>query len=232
MLHWRPVSTATGSAVSPHPAQHTPDAQTRGHKKKARTRQQLLDAALKIYAHKGAMELALNELAQEAGVSNGTIYNYFRTKEDVLEAVSISLAEELSHEISAVSSGVENGAERVAIGVRIFVLRAAANPQWASALINVVRYAEGMRSALGNYVRQDLRKALQQKYLDYCDEDLAIGLLISGVLSAMVGIVEGRYQPGQDSSIAQMLLQALGMPKPDALRIAQQALPEIINAPE
>ena len=42
---------------------------TRGHKKKARTRQQLLDAALKIYAHKGAGELALNELAQEAGVS-------------------------------------------------------------------------------------------------------------------------------------------------------------------
>jgi AcrR family transcriptional regulator len=50
------------------------DALTRGHKKKARTRQQLLEAALRIYARKGAGDLALNELAEECGVSNGTVY--------------------------------------------------------------------------------------------------------------------------------------------------------------
>lgn len=199
---------------------------TRGHKKKARTRQQLLDAALKIYAQKGAGELALNELAQEAGVSNGTVYNYFRTREDVLEAVSLAQAEELSHEIARISDGVASGAERVAIGIRAFVLRAAGNPEWASALINIVRYAEGMRSALGDYVRSDVRAGLSQGQFDYEDEDLAIGLLVSGVISAMIAIVEARFKHGDDCVIAAMLLQALGMNSKDARVVAGKALPE------
>ncbi|WP_430459849.1 TetR/AcrR family transcriptional regulator [Thalassolituus sp. LLYu03] len=200
---------------------------TRGHKKKARTRQQLLDAALKIYAHKGAGELALNELAQEAGVSNGTVYNYFRTKEDVLEAVSLAQAEALSHEVALISTGVADGAERVAIGIRAFVLRAASNPEWASALINIVRYAEGMRSALGDYVRSDIRAGLKQGQFDYTDEEMAVSLLVSGVISVMIAIVEGRYQAGNDRVIAAMLLQALGMKREQALLVAEKALPVV-----
>jgi len=200
---------------------------TRGHKKKARTRQQLLDAALKIYAHKGAGELALNELAQEAGVSNGTVYNYFRTKEEVLDAVSLAQAEALSHEVALISRGVADGAERVAIGIRAFIRRAAQDHEWASALINIVRYAEGMRSALGDYVRHDVRTGLSQGQFDYSSEDLAIRLLVSGVISAMIAIVEGRYENGDDSTVAAMLLQALGMARPQALLVAVKALPSL-----
>ena len=42
---------------------------TRGFKKKARTRQTLVDAAIRIYAEKGVGALLLNELAERAGVS-------------------------------------------------------------------------------------------------------------------------------------------------------------------
>ena len=199
--------------------------QTRGHKKKARTRRQLLDAALKIYAHKGAGELALNELAQEAGVSNGTVYNYFRTKEEVLEAASLMQAEALSNEITRVSRGVEDAAERIAIGIRAFVLRATQDHEWASALVNIVRYAEGLRSALGDNVRNDVRTGLRQGQFDYADEDLAISLLISGVLSVMIAIIENRYQHGHDIHIVAMLLQALGMDRSKARVVAAKAFP-------
>lgn len=202
---------------------------TRGYKKKARTRQQLLDAALKIYAYKGAGELALNELAQEAGVSNGTVYNYFRTKEEVLEAVSLALAEELSHEIARINDSVASGAERVAIGIRAFILRAASNPEWAGALINIVRYAEGMRSALGNYVRNDIRTGLCQGQLDYEDENLAVGLLVSGVISAMIAIVESRFKEGDDRIVAAMLLQSLGMDSKNARFVANKSMPNFIE---
>lgn len=202
---------------------------TRGHKKKARTRQQLLDAALKIYARKGAGELALNELAQEAGVSNGTVYNYFRTKEDVLEAVSLTLAEELSHEVARINDSVASGAERVAIGIRAFILRAAGNPEWAGALINIVRYAEGMRSALGIYVRNDIRTGLCQGQFDYEDENLAVGLLVSGVISAMIAIVESRFKEGDDRIVASMLLQSLGMNSKNARFVANKSMPNFIE---
>ena len=202
---------------------------TRGHKKKARTRQQLLDAALKIYARKGAGELALNELAQEAGVSNGTVYNYFRTKEDVLEAVSLTLADELSHEVARINDSVASGAERVAIGIRAFILRAAGNPEWAGALINIVRYAEGMRSALGIYVRNDIRTGLCQGQFDYEDENLALGLLVSGVISAMIAIVESRFKEGDDRIVASMLLQSLGMNSKNARFVANKSMPNFIE---
>ena len=202
---------------------------TRGHKKKARTRQQLLDAALKIYAHKGAGELALNELAREAGVSNGTVYNYFRTKEDVLEAVSLTLAEELSHEVARINDSVASGAERVAIGIRAFILRAAGNPEWAGALINIVRYAEGMRSALGIYVRNDIRTGLCQGQFDYEDENLAVGMLVSGVISAMIAIVESRFKEGDDRIVASMLLQSLGMNSKNARFVANKSMPNFIE---
>lgn len=64
------------------------------------SRQQLLDAALRIYARAGVGDLALNTLAEEAGVSNGTVYNYFRSREQVLKAVGLELAVQLSEQSS------------------------------------------------------------------------------------------------------------------------------------
>ena len=198
---------------------------TRGYKKKARTRQQLVNAAVRIYAHKGAGELALHELAQEAGVASGTVYNYFRTKEEVLNAVGIALAEELSHQVTSVCEGVTDGAERFSIGVRTFVRQAEQDPEWAGALINVVRYAEGMRSAVAESIRNDLRIGRKQGHFHYDEEDIAVGLVVSGVMSVMVGIVEGRGVKGQDAIVTKMLLQALGMDGQAATHLVNKPVP-------
>lgn len=198
---------------------------TRGHKKKARTRQQLVDAALRIYARKGAGELALNELAEEAGVSNGTVYNYFRTREEVLEAVGLELAAQLSRHVALVSAGVASGAERLAIGVRTFLLKAQEDPEWASALISVVRYAEGMRAAFAGYVRADLDAGFQQGDFRYEDEDIAMVLVISATTGAMATVVEGRGVEHHDSIVAGMILRALGVPAAKAGRISRLPMP-------
>lgn len=203
---------------------------TRGHKKKARTRQQLLDAALRIYARKGAGELALNELAEEAGVSNGTVYNYFRTREEVLEAVGLELAAQLSRHVALVSVGVASGAERLAIGVRTFLLKAQEDPEWASALISVVRYAEGMRAAFAGYVRADLAAGFQQGDFRYQDEDIAMVLVISATTGAMATVVEGRGVEHHDSIVAEMILRALGVPAAKARRISSLPMPQAPDA--
>lgn len=198
---------------------------TRGHKKKARTRKQLLKAALRIYARKGAGELALNELAEEAGVSNGTVYNYFRSREDVVSAVGIALAEQLSEQVTAISQGLDSGAERLAVGVRTFVRQAIDDPQWASALVSVVNYAEGMRSVLADNVRGDLQAGLRQGDFCYADESMALMLVVSASTGAMTALVEGRQVPEHDAVIAEMILLALGVPRAEAHRLATRPLP-------
>jgi TetR/AcrR family fatty acid metabolism transcriptional regulator len=55
-------------------------------------RNQILDAAAKIFAEKGFHRTTTKEIAQAAGVSEGTIYNYFANKGDLLIGLITRLA--------------------------------------------------------------------------------------------------------------------------------------------
>ena len=51
---------------------------------KSEKRQRILDAALHVFAQKGFYNTKVSEIAREAGVADGTIYNYFKSKDDIL----------------------------------------------------------------------------------------------------------------------------------------------------
>ncbi len=198
---------------------------TRGFKKKARTRQLLIESALRIYARKGMVDLALNELAEEAGVSSGTIYNYFRSREDVLEAVGLSLAIELSQQVSNLTLDVTRGAQRLSIGVRTFVKQAVRDPQWARAVIQVIHYANGFKTALTENVRADLQLGVEQGDFQYADENVALAFVVSATAGAMTTIVDGYTADGHDGLVAEMVLRGLGMPGQKARCIARAPYP-------
>ena len=50
-------------------------------------RRQLLDAAVRVFARKGFHGSRVGDIAEEAGVAHGLLYHYFKSKDDVLEAV-------------------------------------------------------------------------------------------------------------------------------------------------
>jgi AcrR family transcriptional regulator len=74
----------------------------RQRRKQARP-QELLDAALELFAEKGFAATRSEEVAARAGVAKGTLYLYYPSKEELLKAV---ISQRLSKEISA-------GAEQV-----------------------------------------------------------------------------------------------------------------------
>lgn len=47
-------------------------------------RKQILDAALAVFSRKGYGEATIPDIAQEAGVAVGTMYNYYESKRDLL----------------------------------------------------------------------------------------------------------------------------------------------------
>lgn len=47
-------------------------------------RRQIIDAAVRVFAHKGYATATIEDVARAARVAEGTIYNYFRSKEDLL----------------------------------------------------------------------------------------------------------------------------------------------------
>ncbi|WP_430334381.1 TetR/AcrR family transcriptional regulator [Rhodococcus sp. ACT016] len=60
-----------------------------------KTRDGLLDAARKVFEEVGFLDTRVEQIAQEAGVSYGTFYRYFESKEDVFEELSTRLFEDV-----------------------------------------------------------------------------------------------------------------------------------------
>jgi TetR/AcrR family transcriptional regulator, fatty acid metabolism regulator protein len=50
-------------------------------------RQELLDAAVRVFARKGFRAARVDDIAEEAGAAHGLLYHYFRSKDEVLDTI-------------------------------------------------------------------------------------------------------------------------------------------------
>ena len=50
-------------------------------------RNQIIDAAIEVFGHKGLDVATVDEIAQAAGISKGTIYLYFKSKGEIFDAI-------------------------------------------------------------------------------------------------------------------------------------------------
>lgn len=66
-------------------------------RKGALTRVRLLDAALAVFAETGFLEARISDIADRAGLSHGSFYHYFESKEQIFR----ELAEELETRLTA-----------------------------------------------------------------------------------------------------------------------------------
>ena len=59
---------------------------------KEEARKRILDAALELVKKKGYQSMTLDDVAGEVGVTKGTLYLYFKNKEELFRAVSLEMA--------------------------------------------------------------------------------------------------------------------------------------------
>ena len=90
-----------GSVVAPtspgswddllHTIAHRPKRVTkRKQNRSKRTEQQILNAALKVFARDGVSRARIADIAAEAGISTSTLYEYYKSKEDLAYDVPMS----------------------------------------------------------------------------------------------------------------------------------------------
>lgn len=65
-------------------------------------REQIIDGAVKLFKEKGFHRATTREIAKAAGFSIGTLYEYIRTKEDVLYLVCDNIYHEVQSRLSSV----------------------------------------------------------------------------------------------------------------------------------
>jgi len=64
--------------------------------KGARTRARLLQAAKEVFEEDGFLEARISDIAERAGLSHGSFYHYFDSKEEIFREVAEALEEQLS----------------------------------------------------------------------------------------------------------------------------------------
>ncbi|HEV7134689.1 MAG TPA: TetR/AcrR family transcriptional regulator [Gaiellaceae bacterium] len=67
-------------------------------------RRLILDAAVRVFAHKGFHTSRVGDIAEEAGVAHGLLYHYFSSKDEVLETIFRETWSDLLSEIDAIET--------------------------------------------------------------------------------------------------------------------------------
>ena len=73
--------------------------------------QQIIDAAVRIFARKGYYHSRVSDIAREAGMAAGTIYLYFRTKDEILVTL---FRDTMAHFVASVRKAVAEEPDAVA----------------------------------------------------------------------------------------------------------------------
>jgi TetR/AcrR family transcriptional regulator, fatty acid metabolism regulator protein len=85
-------------------------------------RQQLLDAAVRVFAREGFHTSRVGDIAEQAGVAHGLLYHYFRSKDEVLATIFRENWRQLLERFHQVEASPEPAAEQLR-GVAKILLR-------------------------------------------------------------------------------------------------------------
>ena len=193
--------------------------------KRERTRLQLVQAAIRVFSARGYADATMQEIATAASMTTGTVYNHFKTKEEVASAVALLLAHTLCRRITDSQQGVAEGAQRMAIGIRRYIWLAEQSPEWARMMLDVSAAAPEMLLELRDYVLADLRLGMKQKAFRVPSEMAAMDLINGTVQQAMRTVALGGAPGSHGREVASGVLRGLGMEWAEAKRTAQRALP-------
>lgn len=135
--------------------------------RKAGRRQTILDGAVRVFAEKGFFNATVAEIARAAGVADGTIYLYFKSKDDLLLSIFDEKMQELCAVARAAIADATTSAESLRRMAVLHLTSIERNPAVASVLIVELRQSAA-------FVR-DVEKPRLVEYLDLFEAQVRRG---------------------------------------------------------
>jgi AcrR family transcriptional regulator len=201
-------------------------APTRGARRRAQTRAQLLDAARELFARQGVDATAIAEITEQADVGFGSFYNHFASKEEIVEVALSESLEAQARIVDALTEQLEDPAEVVAVAHRYFVTQSRKDPSLAWLLVRLDTSHRVMTRALGERARRDLERGIASGRFNVADPDVAFLDTAGALLLVMRAVLDGDVGPQADRAHAEGLLRILGLTPRDASEVAQRPLPQ------
>jgi AcrR family transcriptional regulator len=194
--------------------------------KGARTRARILEAAKEVFEELGFLGARISDIAERAGLSHGSFYHYFDSKEqifrEVAEQVDAELGAPLGDVVLATGSGL-SPAERLKEALRLHFASYQAEAKIMGQIEEVSRYDEHVQALMqaqhhrysaqvSESIRQLQRRGLADKTLDPEIAAAAIGAMTGRF--AELWLVQGAIDCTLDEAVEhvhKLLTNALGI---------------------
>jgi AcrR family transcriptional regulator len=193
--------------------------------KRAKTRARILSAAFGLFEARGIDATTIDDVRLEAGLSRGSIYNYFPTFDAMLRDMAAHMVIRLNAEQSAHFDRLESPIERICCNIRYSIGRIASDRVGAEVLLRVLPLigppTEAMRRHAGANIEQAQKLGLVRV------PSLPIALELGyGLVTALVqrGRNEG-LTAREVNAAAEMLMRAFGIDDAEAQRLSRMRLP-------
>jgi TetR/AcrR family fatty acid metabolism transcriptional regulator len=107
--------------------------------KKKVKRQVIIDAAIEVFSRNGFQNSTISQIARKANVAEGTIYQYFKNKEDLFFSIPIDKTKEFYSELELHLEGIHGAENKIRKFVWYYLYHLQENPGYARALMLEMR---------------------------------------------------------------------------------------------
>jgi TetR/AcrR family fatty acid metabolism transcriptional regulator len=131
-------------------------------------RGRILDSAVKVFARVGFFKAKVAQIAEEAGLAPGTVYLYFKNKEDILISVFDMRMQEIISRFRAAIMEKQDARSRLECLVRMHLEGFQRDPDLAACFQVELRQSN-------RFMRENVKKGGLQHYLDLIREIIEQG---------------------------------------------------------
>lgn len=192
-----------------------------------RKREALVQAGYKVMSKKGIDQATMQEIAELADVGAGTVYSYFKSKDDLAIAVMERLMHDLALRIESVTNVFTDPAQVYAFGVRMVVEAATSDMRWKQLLYRSEVIAEAMHRQMGPFAIRDLEKATKAGRFKVKDASLTFKMAAHAIVGACLSITQGGFSAAAAEEIVVRILCMTGIGEAEAIDLANRERPPL-----
>jgi AcrR family transcriptional regulator len=196
-------------------------------RRKARTRQALIDAAVRLIAEGRGDRASIQEITEEADIGFGSFYNHFDSKEQLFQTAAEEVLERWGKMIDRASAGISDPAELFAVGTRISGRLGWTHPDIAGFLTGAGLDILDIPAGLAPRALRDIRAGQATGRFTVPDAEIALSAVAGGLLGLlrMHQRHPERIRETSVDQLAEAVLRLLGVPASEAGRLATIPLP-------
>ena len=196
-------------------------------RRQKRNRRSLIDAARQIMSRKGIDAATMLEIAELADVGAGTVYNYFKSKEDLAIAVLEELMHELALQIEKVTDTFDDPAQVYAFGVRTVIDTATHDMRWRQLLYRSEVIANAIFQRMGPFAIRDLQNATHAGRFRVEDPALTWKMACHAIVGVALAVTTEEMPIGVVDETVVTLLCMTGVGRAEAADLANRDRPAL-----